>query len=44
MLGGGLACGAANTQSYGAGVLDPDEVEALLSTTTVDEIRAVATA
>ena len=40
----GLACGAANTQQYGAGVLDPDEVDALLATTTVDEIRVVATA
>ena len=38
----GLACGAANTQHYGAGVLDPDEVDALLATTTVDEIRVVA--
>ncbi len=37
----GLACGAANTQHYGAGVLDPDDVEALLATTKVDEIRVV---
>ncbi len=37
----GLACGAANTQQYGAGVLDPDDVEALLATTKVDEIRIV---
>ena len=43
-LRNGLACGAANTQQYGAGVLDPDEVDALLATTTVDEIRVVATA
>ena len=38
----GLACGAANTQRYGAGVLDPDEVEALYATTAVDEIKVVA--
>ena len=37
----GLACGAANTQQYGAGVLDPDDVEALLATTQVDEVRVV---
>jgi 1-phosphofructokinase/tagatose 6-phosphate kinase len=40
----GLACGAANTQKYGAGVLDPDEVERLLPTATVEEVAATATA
>jgi len=38
----GLACGAANTQKYGAGVLDPDDVARLYETTAVTEIKATA--
>ena len=38
----GLACGAANTQRYGAGILDRDEVDRLLETTEVEEVRGVA--
>jgi len=34
-----LACGAANTQKYGAGLLDPDEVERLYETATVAEVK-----
>jgi 1-phosphofructokinase/tagatose 6-phosphate kinase len=41
-LRNGLACAAANTQQYGAGVLDPDDVERLLATTRVDEIRVAS--
>jgi len=40
----GLACAAANTQQYGAGVLDAELVDQLLETTTVEEIRVAATA
>lgn len=40
----GLACGAANTQRYGAGVLDSDEVERLLETTEVTEVKVAAQA
>ncbi|HMK91995.1 MAG TPA: 1-phosphofructokinase family hexose kinase [Thermoleophilia bacterium] len=40
----GLACGAANTQQYGAGVLDADLVDQLLETTGVEEIEVPATA
>jgi 1-phosphofructokinase/tagatose 6-phosphate kinase len=40
----GLACGAANTQRYGAGVLDAAEVDQLLQTTAVEEIKVAATA
>lgn len=39
-----LACGAANTQKYGAGVLDPDEVERLVPTATVEEVAVTAPA
>jgi 1-phosphofructokinase family hexose kinase len=39
-----LACGAANTQRYGAGVLDSAEVERLVETTSVEEIKVAATA
>ncbi len=35
----GLACGAANTQLYGAGVLDPAEVDRLFATTSVTEVK-----
>jgi 1-phosphofructokinase/tagatose 6-phosphate kinase len=35
----GLACGAANTQLYGAGVLDPAEVDRLFGTTFVTEVK-----
>jgi 1-phosphofructokinase/tagatose 6-phosphate kinase len=38
----GLACGAANTQLYGAGVLDRDEVERLHATTEVVEVEPAA--
>jgi 1-phosphofructokinase/tagatose 6-phosphate kinase len=38
----GLACGAANTLRYGAGVFDPNEVERLYKTTAVSEVLAVA--
>jgi 1-phosphofructokinase family hexose kinase len=38
----GLACGAANTQRYGAGVFDPDEVERLYKAARVEEVRAPA--
>ncbi len=34
-----LAAGAANTQRYGAGVLDPDEAERLLRTTEITELE-----
>jgi 1-phosphofructokinase family hexose kinase len=37
----GLACGAANTLRYGAGVFDADEVERLYETTAVTEIKPV---
>ena len=36
----GLAAGAANTQRYGAGMLDPDTFAALLDTTEVVEVAA----
>jgi 1-phosphofructokinase family hexose kinase len=36
----GLACGAANTQRYGAGVLDVDDVERLYETATATEVKA----
>jgi 1-phosphofructokinase family hexose kinase len=39
-----LACGAANTQRFGAGVLDPDEVDTLFEATTVSELKVAATA
>jgi 1-phosphofructokinase family hexose kinase len=38
----GLACGAANTLRYGAGVFDPAELERLLKTTEVTEVGAAA--
>jgi 1-phosphofructokinase family hexose kinase len=38
----GLACGAANTERPGAGVFDRDEVDRLLATTDVTEVRSVA--
>jgi 1-phosphofructokinase family hexose kinase len=38
-----LACGAANTQKYGAGVLEPDTVERLLETVTITEVKLDAT-
>ena len=40
----GLACGAANTQAYGAGVLDPAEVERLYESATITEPKLAATA
>lgn len=36
----GVACGAANTQKYGAGVFDPHEVKRLLSKAKVEEWEA----
>jgi tagatose 6-phosphate kinase len=39
----GLACGAANTQRYGAGMLDATDVDRLLETTSVEEIEVAAT-
>jgi 1-phosphofructokinase family hexose kinase len=36
----GLACGAANTLRYGAGVFDPNELERLHKTTEVTEVHA----
>ena len=36
----GVACGAANTQKYGAGIFDPHEVKRLLSKTKVEQ-RAI---
>jgi len=40
----GVACGAASTQSYGAGVLDVDEVEQLYKTVSVTEVRSISRA
>lgn len=37
----GLACGAANTLRYGAGVFDADEAERLYETTAVTEVASV---
>ena len=36
----GVACGAANTQKYGAGVFDPHEVKRLLAKVNVEELSA----
>jgi 1-phosphofructokinase family hexose kinase len=38
-----LACGAANTQRYGAGVFDPEVVDRLMPTATVSEVRLAPT-
>jgi 1-phosphofructokinase/tagatose 6-phosphate kinase len=40
----GLAAGAANTQRYGAGILDPDTFAALLDTTDVAEVAGASLA
>jgi 1-phosphofructokinase/tagatose 6-phosphate kinase len=40
----GVACGAASTQRYGAGVLDVDEIERLYKTTAVSEVRTASRA
>ena len=38
----GLACGAANTQKYGAGTLESDVVDRLIATAVVEEVVETA--